>query len=319
MSYPDIKLENHPAKGGGCIASIALNTAAEGGAIPLGLEPLSKSGGRFENWYAPPARRLRPHESGVRYAANEHMAFGFLSMHRRQPVAETTARFYRALFAILKECGDFTPLRVWHYLPDLSGTSEPTPYQRFCRARTAVIRSVKPKTLCAATVIGSGTQQGMFYFLAAARPGHVINNPRQTNPSDYPLQCAAPPPLFARAVLHHSTDAIRLYISGTASIVGHRSQHANDALAQLDEMANNLEALIAATAEAEPAFAGKTLQDLRCARLYLKHSADYDDITRALHARFGQLPELSVFRGEICRPELLVEMEAMLEQHPRVA
>ncbi len=41
--------------------------------------------------------------------------------------------------------------------------------------------------------------------------------------------------------------------------------------------------------------------------------ADYDAVTRALPARFGALPELKIFRGEICRPELLVEMEGMIE------
>ncbi len=42
--------------------------------------------------------------------------------------------------------------------------------------------------------------------------------------------------------------------------------------------------------------------------------ADYDAVARALPARFGALPELKTFRGEICRPELLAEMEGMIEQ-----
>ncbi len=41
--------------------------------------------------------------------------------------------------------------------------------------------------------------------------------------------------------------------------------------------------------------------------------ADYDAVTRALPARFGALPNLKIFRGEICRPELLAEMEGMIE------
>ncbi len=314
MPYPDIRPEHHRAEGDGRIVSIALNGGAEGGAVALGPELLNGVGRQFENWYATPAAPVRAHESGVRYAANADMACGFLPLRRGQPVAETTARFYRALFAILKECGDFAPLRVWHYLPDLSGAGEPTPYRMFCRARAAVIGAVSPGMLCAATVIGSGAEHGLLYFLGGERGGRVIDNPRQTNPSDYPAQYGDPPPLFARAVLHRSAAACRLYISGTASIVGHRSCHAGDAVAQLDEVADNLQALLAAAAEAEPAFADKTLRDLRSARLYLKRRADYDAVARALPARFGALPDLKIFRGEICRPELLAEMEGMIEQ-----
>ena len=313
MSYPDIKLEDHASAGADCIVSIRLNAADKDHAMTLGLELLGDDGACFENWFMASVPPSCAHESGVRYSANEHFAFGFLPVRANQSIEEVTTLFYHGLLAILKECGGFAPLRIWHYLPKLHSPNEPTPYQAFCRARANVIGAVT-SAMCAATVIGSGTGMGMLYFLAASRPGLVIDNPRQTSPRNYPPHYANPPPLFARATLHRLGDAVRLYISGTASIVGHQSRHPDHVLAQLGEMADNLESLIAAAADEEPALADTTIKDLRHARLYLKYKTDYDNVMPALRVRFGRLPDLKTFHGEICRPELLIEMEGMIEQ-----
>lgn len=314
MPCPDARLENCVSRSAGCFATVALQPGGVEGAIATGLTPLDDSGACFENWYARQAVAGKQ-SGGLRYWAGDDFAFGFSAFDSSRPVAQATLSFYRAMFAALESCGGFAPLRIWHYLPALHAAGAAAPYRSFCRARAAALAP----PYCAATVIGTGSDHGVFYFLAARRAGRCIDNPRQVSPDRYPVQYADPPPMFARALLHRDGGRSTLYISGTASIVGHRSQHPGNAPAQLGEVAANLEALIAAAAETDSAFAGTQLGDLRRARLYLRRPSDYRSVMEALAARFGTLPGLRVFRGEICRPELLVEVEGMIEHHAGTA
>ena len=99
--------------------------------------------------------------------------------------------------------------------------------------------------LPAACAIGTDEPGLRLYALAGRTAGIQIENPRQTSAFHYPRQYGPRSPSFSRAVLkaweerHH-----HLYISGTASIVGHASQHV-DLMAQLDETLFNLRALLA--------------------------------------------------------------------------
>ena len=205
------------------------------------------------------------------------------------------------------------PLRIWHYLPRINDGSC---YRAFCRARAQALGATPQSRYCAATVIGTRAAHGVFYFLAARPGGVAIENPRQVSAYRYPPRYADPPPRFARATLKRWRDGCQLHVSGTAAIVGHESTHAGDVAGQFDEIVRNFEALIEEAARAEPAFAGATLADFSRCAVYLDPRADenqFMDAARArLAPRFDTLP-WRLFRGEMCRPDLLVEVEGLLE------
>ena len=86
----------------------------------------------------------------------------------------------------------------------------------------------------AATAIGlpSPPDQLHVHWLATKQPGIAIENPRQVSAFAYPRDYGPVAPGFSRAMLLPG-DTPLLLISGTASIVGHASQHP-DTLALLD-------------------------------------------------------------------------------------
>ena len=56
--------------------------------------------------------------------------------------------------------------------------------------------------------------------------------------------------------------------------------------------------------------AGATLEDLAKVRVYVKRPEDYSKCRAVCERRLGQLPAIYA-RADICRPELLVEIEGV--------
>lgn len=308
MSSLRIRLSSQPLVDEPCVARIALSDVSQDGVITTDLSPLDNSGQGFENWCAPSAHIEHKQVDGLHYTLCEEWAFGFLPMSQDQTIEDATRAFYQAMFTALQDCGGFSPIRIWHYLPVLSNAQSPTPYQRFCAARAGILDQ-HPTAYCAATVIGTGKPQGVMYFLASKHQGQRVENPRQTDPHQYPAEYADPPPMFSRALTHITKDSASLYISGTASIIGHRSYHNGDVIAQADEILENLRQVIAQASKSTPAFADKTLNDLSQIKIYLKHPQDYPKVMTHLGK---PLQAARFFAGEVCRPELLIEIEALI-------
>ena len=77
-------------------------------------------------------------------------------------------------------------------------------------------------------------------------PGEPVDNPRQVAAGAYPATCGPKAPSFSRAMLVDAGGGRRgLLVSGTASIVGHQSVHADVVAAQTEETLENLHAVLA--------------------------------------------------------------------------
>src|SRR5262249_36202906 len=103
------------------------------------------------------------------------------------------------------------------------------------------------------------------------------------------------------------TVGVQVYISGTAAIRGHASQHRGDFAAQLDETLANLDSLLAnAGVDAGARFGA------RCPlKVYVRRAADADAAERMLRARLPASPPLLLLHGDVCRSELLVEIDGV--------
>ena len=199
-------------------------------------------------------------------------------------------------------------LRLWNYLPHITAPSLGMDfYQRFNRARAAALEG-RLSQWPAATAVGTYGQDICVYLLAASTPGTALENPRQVSAYLYPPQYGPKSPLFARAVLKHWNGVTHLYLSGTASVLGHASRHAGDVLAQLDESLQNIEALLAANVHQTGPL---SLRDLTTIKVYLAAADDAAAIRERLAVAFpGQEPLL--LHADLCRKELLVELEAVV-------
>ncbi len=92
-------------------------------------------------------------------------------------------------------------------------------------------------------------------------------------------------------------------------MVGHASRHHHDLVAQADEIARNLRAL---TEEADDpkAWCRGLAPENSTAKVYVRNPQDQPQIAALLAERLGpELPTLYL-QGEICRSELLLEVEA---------
>jgi chorismate lyase / 3-hydroxybenzoate synthase len=226
-----------------------------------------------------------------------------------------TATFeaYRRIYTCTQAQGYPHLLRVWNFYPDINrheGALER--YQAFCQGRHRALEMLQAQAsrLPAASAIGTVDGDLQIYFLAAREPGEQVENPRQVSAFCYPPRYSPKSPSFSRAVIKRWGASTHLYISGTASIVGHETRHISDTRAQLDETLNNLEFLIRHTA-ARHSLGISAVRDLSALKIYVRDPADGDAIAaRIRDALGGELPVL-LLRGDICRANLRLEIEGL--------
>ncbi len=231
---------------------------------------------------------------------------------------------YRDLFAVLEQesraCGtDLQVLKVWNYMADINGTDEETGLERYrlfnIGRQDAFVATGHAAFDGAPAACALGTVQGPLtvHLLAGPHAPRTVENPRQVSAYRYPADYGPRAPTFSRAALADLGDGLEaLFISGTASIVGHESRHPGDVQAQTEETLNNIEAVLAAAQDHRRAL--HHLGDLELT-VYLRRPEDLDTVRRTLARRLGdpQAPALAralFLRADVCRAELLVEIEA---------
>ena len=97
----------------------------------------------------------------------------------------------------------------------------------------------------------------------------------------------------------------QLYISGTAAIVGHASHHPEDLAAQFNETLANLDSLL------EAAGSTPSLGAMSQLKVYVRHASDVPAVRELLRARLGDKVPLVLLQGDVCRRELLLEIEGV--------
>ena len=258
---------------------------------------------------------------GVRYARTSDMLFGCISASEPEsasasgqtPLSLATEQAYGEILGTLDALGYPHLIRVWNYVPEINrDTHGVERYRQFNSARqTALLASGRPVTgnVSAACALGAAVGSPLVvYFLASRRPPSFIENPRQISAYNYPPQYGTRSPVFSRATVLHERDSMALFISGTASIVGHRTVHAGDAAAQTRETITNIEALLT---EANRVTGSEefTLETLAC-KVYVRDPSDLPVIQAEVRAALGPSARPVYLQADICRRDLAVEIEA---------
>ncbi|MFL6604046.1 MAG: hypothetical protein ACJ8R9_22335 [Steroidobacteraceae bacterium] len=269
-------------------------------------------------------RTHQPVESGqwgrVRYRRSEEVLFGCISIAQSEanddgvPILHTATRdSYSEIFAMLDDLAYPHLLRVWNYLPQINvDTHGMERYRQFNSARrSALIASGRDLTgnVPAACALGSVNGSPLvIYFLASRTAPTLIENPRQVSAYDYPPEYG-PKPAFSRASVLREPSGSILFISGTASIVGHQTVHAGDVAAQTRETLINIEALLgeANRVSGAPRFG---MERLAC-KVYVRNGEDLPLIQSQLHTALGREAPVVYLQADICRQDLLVEIEAI--------
>ena len=277
---------------------------------------------RFEVWSSAATARSGEH-GRIQYRHTDSLVFGCLTiLESSVPSAadavsalqSATESAYREIFAVLDALGMPHLMRVWNYLPDINSESHGSDrYWQFNSARQdAFIAGGRTITGAVPAACGVGAPHGaplIIYFLAGNNVATAIENPRQVSAYNYPPEYSPRSPTFARACTVNFAGGRSLFISGTASILGHATVHGGDAAAQTHETLRNIEVLLdEANRTARPA-APFTIASL-CYKAYVRHPNDLAAIDSVLRAGLGAGPQILYLNAELCRQDLLVEIEA---------
>jgi chorismate lyase/3-hydroxybenzoate synthase len=244
----------------------------------------------------------------------------------RAAFAEATARAYRRLEAELRDGPAPHPVRLWNHIPgihDAMGGGQDR-YMAFNAGRFAALatwlggeESFEPR-VAAASGIGHDGRDLVVHCLAADQPGRPVANPRQIAPYRYSRKYGPQPPCFARAtVIQPPIDspwsAPLVLVGGTASIVGEESVHPGDLARQTDETLTNLAAVLGGAAGEPAARRAAVLASVRALRVYYLEPAHRDALCGLVRGAFPHLEAIEWVRADLCRRELLVEIEGLAE------
>ncbi|WP_148044711.1 hypothetical protein [Stagnimonas aquatica] len=256
-------------------------------------------------------------EQGLHWAHDGQQLFAHLSVAAEDVIAASEDVYWR-LERLVVHHGFPYWLRTWNYLAGINaGEGDGERYRQFClgRGQALAARSDFERHLPAATAIGSAEPGLVVAVLAGRKPGVALENPRQVAAFRYPRQYGPRSPSFTRAMLLRDESgagaAARLLVSGTASIVGHATRHAGDVLAQLDEAAVNVEALLRHAAVSHFPDVGEPMWTPESFKVYLRHAEHAEAVRAAFERRLAHGLPWTLLQGDICRQDLLVELEAV--------
>jgi enamine deaminase RidA (YjgF/YER057c/UK114 family) len=267
------------------------------------------------------AEKLTAGQHGnIRYRQGDSLLFGCLSLDEpaatagetRAPLQTITEAAYQQVFELLASLNFSAVLRFWNYFPAINQVSHDIErYRQFNIGRQDAFlaqgRSVIDN-VPAACALGSASGGLQIAFLASREASVSIENPRQVSAYNYPNQYGPRSPSFSRAGLVSLAGQPMLFISGTASIVGHRSMHIGDATAQTQESLRNI-ASVVEQANRQTATSPFRLADLAYT-IYVRHAADLPVVQREMVAFIGAVPHAVFLQADVCRADLLVEIEA---------
>jgi len=230
------------------------------------------------------------------------------------PVEKLTENAYKEMLKFAYDSGYLEVLRTWNFIPNInSGVGDSEQYRLFSLGRAAAFDTcgISMNELPAGTAIGITRDHGLsITFLCSRRRVERIENPRQISAYRYPRQYGLKSPLFSRAVLAHHNNPKLLFVSGTASIIGHESIHTGNAEQQLVETMVNLEH-IEELAERHSDFhkdPGNTVYKIYIRKGH-EQSLISSEIVQALCSAF----DVIILEGDICRSDLLTEIECICQ------
>ncbi len=312
-----VALGKQPLQAGDCLATLRFGERGVAGAQAVVPTPSLDDLEHAERWPATGPVTRRQH-GAVHVATDGRWLFATVCAAGAggDGLEAVAHESYRQLLQVTELEGYPFLQRVWNFVPrinDLSLGSER--YKLFCKARAEACEAhygpAFRARLPAASAVGCRGDQFVLHAVAARHAGVNLENPRQISACNYPERYGTFSPSFARATLSPASLGGGLWISGTASIVGHDSVHPGDPEAQTEETMRNIEVLLDT---AGLSAAGTPLGSrLRLLRVYVRDPAHTHRIRAALQRVLAHPVQTHFVQADVCRAELLVEIEALAD------
>ncbi len=223
-----------------------------------------------------------------------------------KPIPEATLTIFKRLNGFLGKCGLSLKdhlVRTWIYLNDIDRNYTGMANQRKQYFHQA---GLKPEThYIASTGIGAAVMEGVTLDALAYSPLKsfklvYLKAKEQLCPTiDYGVT-------FERGTVVELQDRNHIYISGTASIdLGGNTMHVGSVEQQTLRTLDNIRSLLKE--------AGTDFSSVVQAIVYLRNTADFNKVKPLLDKALSQICYI-VVKGQVCRPEWLIEIECIAIQ-----
>lgn len=243
-----------------------------------------------------------------------------------QSLEAMTVGAYETIFQQLSAMPARNPVRFWNFLPGIHedmGDGRDR-YMVFNAGRFRAFekrygsREAFDASVATASGVGHDGDELLIFCLACDAPGEPLDNPRQIKPYRYSQRFGPLPPCFARATIVNPRGASPLLlVGGTASIRGEDSVHLGDLTRQVEETFENLAALVRAAGARCGAGSwedsSSALQCYRELRVYHPKARHATPLESLIRAAMPRLQRLELLRMDLCRSELLVEIEGLAD------
>jgi hypothetical protein len=204
--------------------------------------------------------------------------------------------------------------RVWNFVPRINEDDQGLErYRQFNIGRWLAFEARFGKDLRAfmpaASAVGIQGDDFVFYFKAGRAQPIYFENPSQVPAYHYPPDYGPRPPGFARGVVVQESDRRMTWLSGTASIEGHRSIGQGDWHTQFRTTMHNMEIMFERmeTPEAMRCPSEKAVREFKC---YLRHAEELPLIKEWFEEQLGSgSHQVRYLLADICRAELDLEIE----------
>jgi chorismate lyase/3-hydroxybenzoate synthase len=214
------------------------------------------------------------------------------------------------------------PVRFWNHVPFITDPADAgrDNYMVFNAGRFRAFSDWYggparfERDVATASATGHWGRDLIVHCLATDAAGAAVNNPRQVAPYHYSQRFGPLPPCFARATKMASNDL--LLVGGTASVRGEDSVHIDDLASQCRETYLNLAALVSAGIGKKLSPSVKLprlLASFRDLRVYFCDRAHEREIEQSVQENFPNLRHLEMLHADLCRAELLVEIEGVAD------
>lgn len=250
--------------------------------------------------------------NGLLYGVIELDEADFAASAKGSPLQAASEEAYNRIFRLLDAEQVPNLWRVWNYLSAINlETDGLERYRQFNIGRQdAFLDCHRDATgnVPAACAIGLTGSPLSIAFMAGTTPAVPLENSRQVSAYNYPADYGPRSPTFSRGTLVYPPAQEVLFISGTASIVGHQTVAPGDVAGQCRESMANIAAVVA-EANRLCRTGPYALTDLSY-RVYVRQATDFRDIRKTLAPLIGTA-EIVYMQADICRHDLLLEIEAM--------
>lgn len=245
----------------------------------------------------------------------------------RDPVETQSDEIFQHIESILldENMGIHEVVRQWNYIGNITDTTNGIQnYQSFNNARARFYAKAHWSNYGypAATGIGMSMDGIMVSLLAISFKAEIsvtpLNNPLQVAAHQYSPSMLVghqknATPKFERAkVVQIGSDCV-CFISGTAAIRGEQSMHLLDVASQTRQTIENIHYLLSVENMRRHGIDTQTGLVPTVLRVYFKKLEYLAAVQAEVETVWWGIPALYV-QADICRPELLVEIEGIAEQ-----